>query len=136
MEENKEILELLKQIEKTNRKQVRNGRILCGLTLVAVLCCVVTFVMVFGILTEVVDVLPQINTVITQIQTVLTNLEQTTGQLAELDLVGMVSDVDMLVTSTQQTMEKLNGMDFEALNQAIKDLAAVVEPLAKVSRIF
>ena len=52
----------------------------------------------------------------------------------------MVSGVDSLVTTGQQsleaTMEKLNSIDFEALNKAIKDLAAVTESLSKVTRIF
>ena len=39
MEENKEILELLRQIEKSNRQRVRMSRILCALALAAVLCC-------------------------------------------------------------------------------------------------
>ena len=33
-------------------------------------------------------------------------------------------------------MGKLNAVDFDALNQAIKDLAAVIEPLAKMTRIL
>ena len=140
MEENKEILELLKQIEKNNRQQVRNGRILCIMALVTALCCVVTFGLIFQILPQITGIVPQITGVITQMQAVLGNLEQTTDQLAALDLVSMVSDVDTLVVtgqqSLEQTMEKLNSIDFDALNQAIEDLAAVIEPLAKLSNMF
>ena len=53
---------------------------------------------------------------------------------------GRVSNVDGLVTTGQQslqaTMEKLNSIDFDALNKAIKDLSAVTQSLANVTRIF
>jgi len=43
--------------------------------------------------------------------------------------------VDTLVTTTQEgledTLAEIEKIDFDALNKAIKDLAAVVEPLAK-----
>lgn len=140
MEENKEILELLKQIEKVNRQQARTGRLLCVFALITAVCCIVTFGMVFRILPEIAETLPQINTVIGQMQTVLGNLESTTEQLASMDLKSMVSDVDALVVtgqeSLEQTMEKLNSIDLDTLNKAISDLAKVVEPLAKFSNMF
>ena len=91
--------------------------------------------------------MPQINAILGQAQgavnqvgTVLDYLEQTSAQLAQVDMQGMVSNVDGLVTTGQQsleaTMEKLNSVDFEALNKAITDLAAVTQSLANVTRIF
>lgn len=127
MENNREILELLERIEKSNRQQVRTGRILCVFGLIAVVCCIVTAVMIF-------NVLPQFTALMSQMETVLGNLEQTTTQLAAMDLGRMVADVDALVVtgeeSLKQTMEKLNAIDFETLNQAVSDLGAVVKPLA------
>lgn len=35
-----------------------------------------------------------------------------------------------------EAMEKFNSVDFDSLNKAIKDLADIVEPLAKVSNFF
>ena len=133
MEENKEVLQLLKQIEKANRRQT--------------LCCIVTFVAIYQIIPQLTQIVPQITAVIpkvteviTQMQTVLTNLEKTTSQMAQLDLSVMVNDVNELVVtgqqSLEQTMAKLESIDFATLNKAIKDLAAVVEPLAKVSSVF
>ena len=133
MEENKEIIELLKKLDESSRKRVRLGRILCVLALVAALFCGATFAVVFSLV-------PQVETVLTQVQPVLRNLEQTSQQLAALDLEGMVSNVDALVVTGQQTlqqsMEKLDTVDFEALNQAIRDLSAVIEPLAKWGKMF
>ncbi len=133
MEEKKEMLELLQKIESSTRKQARSSRLQCILVLVAAVCCVAVCLMLLG-------VLPRVNGVIGQMETVLSNLEQTTQQLAEADLQGMVTDMDALVAtgqqSLEQTMEKLNAVDFEALNRAIQDLAEVIEPLAKLVKAF
>lgn len=147
MEENKEILQLLKQIEKSNRRQSLCCAVLCILALIAAVCCIATFVtvgqvipQVMEVLPQITEVLPEITEVIAQMQVVLANLETTSAQLAQLDLTSMVSDVNDLVTTGQQSLEatmgKLDGIDFATLNKAIKDLAAVVEPLAKMSSIF
>lgn len=133
MEENREMMELLRRIEKANRRQALSGWIMCVVAVVTALCCVMLFM-------TVVDLLPQINTVIAQTETVLSNLEQTTEQFSAMDLQGMVADVDTLVLtgqdSLEQTMEKLNTIDFEALNQAIEDLSDVIEPLARFFKAF
>ena len=133
MDENKQMLELLQQMEKNSRKQVRLGRMQCLFSLAAAVFCGAAFLTLL-------QALPQLGAVLKQMQTVLTNLEITTEQLAGIDLTGMVSGVDKLVTTAQQglteTMGKLGTIDFETLNKAIDDLAAVVEPLAKVSSVF
>ena len=36
----------------------------------------------------------------------------------------------------EQALEKINAMDIDTLNQAIQALHDVVEPLAKLTRIF
>lgn len=140
MEENKEMLELMKKLEKSSRAQLRTGRLVCLFALVAAASCVAAMVMIAGILPQLEQILPQINTVLTQLQTVLGNLEQTTAQLAEVDLQSMVTNVDTLVTTGQagleQTMEKLNSIDFDTLNQAIADLSKVIEPLAKIANLL
>lgn len=147
MEENKELLELLKQIEKSNRRQTLCCIALCIFAMITALCCIVTFVAIYQIIPQVTQIVPQVTAVIpkiteiiTQIQTVLTNLEKTTSQMAQLDLSVMVSDVNELVVtgqqSLEQTMNKLDAIDFATLNKAIKDLGAVVEPLAKMTSVF
>lgn len=133
MEQNKEVLELLKEIEKHSRRQARTGKLMCLLVLALVLCSA-------ALCGAVLTLLPQVETVIVQMQGVLGNLEETTAQLAAVDFGSMVSDVDALVVtghqSLQQTMDKLNSIDFKTLNKAIKDLADVVEPLARVTNMF
>lgn len=133
MEENKDILELLQKIEKNGRQQVRTTRLLCMLALMAAAVCVAVLVLIF-------HYLPRVDAVVTQMQSVLTNLEATTEELASLDFSGMMAGIDGLVASgqesLQQTMEKLETLDLATMNKAIKDLAAVVEPLAKLINRF
>ena len=133
MEDNKELLELLQKIEKANRQQVKLTRFVCIFALIAALCCICTIGLVC-------NVLPQIQSVITQMQTVLGNLEEATAQLSVMDFTGMVENVEALVTTAQEglneTMGKLNTIDFDTLNKAIADLAKVVEPMSKLMNVF
>lgn len=124
-----EKLEILKKIEENSRKSARNSTLQTVFTLVAALCCLAVVIAVFS-------VMPRVDGLLNQVETVLQNLEQISGELGRLDLEGMVANVDELVnsgqTSLEQTMEKLETIDFEALNQAIQDLAKVIEPLARL----
>lgn len=128
MDHNQEMLELLRKIEKSNRQKNVTNVIMCVFMLAAAASCVFIGLMVFRLM-------PQVNGLLGQLETVLSDLEQTTGQLAALDLESMVNNMDSLAVyaqeSLQQTMEKLDTIDFETLNKAIEDLAKVIEPLAK-----
>ena len=128
MEQNQEMLELLRKIEKSSRQKNITNLILCVLMLTAAVSCVVICVMVYRLM-------PQVNGLMGQMEAVLSDLEQTAGALAALDLETMAGNVNSLTVmaqeSLQQTMEKLNTIDFETLNKAIEDLAKVIEPLAK-----
>ena len=133
MDHNQEMLELLRKIEKSNRQKNVTNVILCVFMLAAAASCVFIGLMVFRLM-------PQVNGLLVQLETVLTDLEQTTGQLAALDLESMVTNMDSLAVyaqeSLQQTMEKLDTIDFETLNRAIRNLSDVVEPLAKFFNVF
>lgn len=128
MDHNQEVLELLRKIEKSNRQKNVTNVILCLFMLAAAVSCVAMAVMVFRLM-------PQVNGLLGQLEVVLTDLEQVGRNLAALDLESMVRNMDSLAVyaqeSLQQTMEKLNTIDIETLNQAIQDLAKVIEPLAK-----
>ena len=140
MEENKETLELLRKIEKNSRMQTYSGYARTVLVLVCAVCVVALTCAVMKLMPQINAILGQAQDAVHQVGTVLDYLEQTSYQLSQVDLQGMVSHVDGLVTTGQQSleasMEKLNGVDFEALNKAIKDLAAVIEPLAKMTKVF
>lgn len=128
--ENKELLE---QIQASLEKQNHFAKLQCILTAIVVVCCV-------GVIWTVNSVLPQLQDLSVQAETTLTNLQGITEQLAQTDLQGMVHNVDQLVSSSQsaveQTMTKMNSLDLDTLNKAIKDLAAVIEPMAKFFGMF
>lgn len=140
MDENKQMLELLQQMELNSRKQVRLGRIQCLFSLAAAVFCAATLLTVLWALPQLLSVLPQVGAVLSQMQTVLTNLETATQQLSQIDLTSMVTGVDTLVTTAQQglseTFGKLETIDFKTLNEAIEDLAAVVEPMSRFFKAF
>ena len=138
-------------LEKLLYKQNRYAKWQCILTAAAALCCVGIFVLALTLMPQIQAVTEQMNTVLTDLEavtgqlegekdTILSNLNTVTDELARADLEGMVADVDSFVTTGQeaveQATEKLNIIDFETLNQAIGDLADVVEPLAKFFNVF
>ena len=122
MDENKEILELLRQIESNSRKQVKEGRMQYILALTSIVCCV-ALVAALAIL------LPHL-------VTILNNLEQASAQLAAMDIEGLMADMNTLVSTGQSGMDKLNSIDMETLNRAIQNLSDVVEPMAKFFNVF
>lgn len=133
MEQNREILELLRKMEETGRKRARDMKILCFMGALMLLCCIVA-------VSAVLRFLPELQETVIQIQGVLGNLEDTTQQLATMDFAGMAANVDELVTTGQQslkqTMDKLNTIDFKALNDAIEDLGEVVSRLSGLFNLF
>ena len=86
------------------------------------------------------SVYAQLQSSTAQLQTILGNMETVSEELASLDLQGMVTGVETLVQtgqdSLEQTMGKLDTIDFDSLNKAIDDLSAVVEPMANFVNKF
>lgn len=127
MDQNQEMLELLRRIEKSNRQKVITNVLVCLFMLAAAASCIAICVMLG-------QLIPQVNQTIGQMQTALNSLEETSNHLRGLNLDTMVSNVNALSVyaqqSLQQTMDNLNTIDFETLNKAISDLAQVIEPLA------
>lgn len=139
--------EMLVNLEKNTRQQLLFTKILCGLCVLLVVCMLVLTVAITGVANEVLalsaplqELSAQIQTVAKQAETVMTDLGAVAQALAAADLGGMVEQVDILATDSQtavtEAMAKLDTIDIATLNKAIKDLAAVVEPLAKVSKIW
>ena len=135
METDMKLVELLERMEQTNKKQVFYARLQFLFTVVAALCCVV-------LLLSGMSILPKLQETAVQAEAVLTNLETVTTELAKVDLNSMVQNMDTLLTDVdglvgtsqvgvEQAMEKLNAIDFDALNDAIKDLSDVIDPIAR-----
>lgn len=133
MEDKRELHDVLERLDQSNRQQAKYARWQCILSAAAAICCAGLFVLVCTLM-------PQVRAMTDQMETVLTNLEVVTEQLAGMDLGTMVQNVDDLVVTSQagveQAVSRFNSIDFKTLNQAIGDLADVVEPLAKFFQVF
>ena len=107
-----------------------------------------------AVATPTMEPVPKVEAMVGQAELILGNLETATQELADMDVAALiqqmqslltnldslVSNVDTLVTTNQdglvETLEKISAIDIETLNKAIKDLSAVIEPLAKFFSAF
>ena len=128
---------LMKQIESSNAGQEKYARkqyIMSQITAAA-------SIVILGIVLYVaVTLLPKANATFDNLELVMGNLQVITSELANTDIDGMINNVNRLVTSSQQDVEdalsKVNAIDFDSLNKAIKDLSDVIAPLAKFVNLF
>ena len=128
---------LMKQIESSNAGQEKYARkqyIMSQITAAA-------SIVVLGIVLYLaVTLLPKANATFDNLELVMGNLQVITSELADTDIDGMINNVNRLVTSSQQDVEdalsKVNAIDFDSLNKAIKDLSDVIAPLAKFVNLF
>ncbi len=81
-------------------------------------------------------VVEQANSMMGEVQDVVTNLDKSSQELAATDIDGMLENVNALVEtsekSVQDTVKKIDDIDLDSLNKAIKDLSTVISPLAKL----
>lgn len=140
MEEKNEMLELLQKIEASNRKQLLYTRIQCIAAVAAVACFAGIYFLIKDFLPQISAIITEIPGVVAQMEVVLGNLEVVTKELTTVDFAGMVEGVNTLVATGQvgleETVAKLNAIDFEALNKAIATLTQVIDPLAKFFKVF
>jgi hypothetical protein len=121
-----ELQTLLQAILDSNAKQLmlarRQFRLLLSFALLLIVAMVVLLIMT--------------GMTFSRLNTTLQNIEVITTELAEADLPAMISNIDELVTSSQTSVnlatEKISGIDFEALNQSIRDLQSIIQPLARL----
>ena len=140
MEEKNEMLELMRKMEENSRKQLLYTRIQCAAAVIAVVCFAGIFFLIRDLLPQVSAIMADIPGLVTQLERVLANLEVVTGDLATVDFETMVTGINALVStgqvSLEETVAKLNAIDFESLNTAIGNLSAVVEPMASFFKVF
>ena len=144
MENNRDLLE---KIEKSSRQQLLFTKILCGLCVVMVICMLVLTISVTGAVKELIvlteplqELTEQVQILATDAGDVMADLAVVAQALADADLESIVENVTTLTEESQtvinNALAKLNTVDIQTLNKAIKDLASIVEPLAKISSIF
>ena len=124
---------LLEKIEKQTRQQALFTKILCVFCAVILICMLVLTVFI-------VNAAGQITELAEQAKFVMDNLDVVTWELANADIGGMIENIGALTTDSQaiveEAMSKLNAINLDALNQAIEDLANIVEPLANFTKFF
>lgn len=133
MENQMQIQSLLEKMEKHSRKQLFYTRVQFFCTLALTVSCIV-------LLIKIGQFLPQLEQLAAHAEAVLINLESVSSELQKLDMVGMVENINSLVTVSQSGVEEALGaiseIQFDTLNRAIEDLAAVVEPMADFVKRF
>lgn len=138
---------MLKDIMENERKEMKYAKRQSLFSLLLSLASL-AIVVIIGI--SILPLIPKANTLLTTANEVLNqtagmigdaegavkNLNEVSESLAKMDLEGMLTGVDELVeeskSSISDAMLKIDAMDIDSLNKAIKDLGAVVEPLAKL----
>ena len=127
MNQQNELQQILERLEKNSRKQLLHARLQTLFCIVCGVCCAI-------LLVNLLRFIPQLEDLITQVEILLRDLDTVTKELSKLDLSRMVENINDLVTTSQsgveEALEKINEIDFETLNQAVKDLSNVVKPMA------
>ena len=96
--------------------------------------CIMATVMALALVISAVSVVPSLNRAADSIAQVSGQLEEL--QLQDLELAETLKDIDEFVITSekgvQKTIEKLDAVDLEKLNEAIEALRNVVEPLRRI----
>ena len=139
--------ELLAKLEKHTRQQLLFTKILCILCALVVVCTLVLMFSITGAVSELMELAAPLQELTVQVQdlaieaeTVMEDLGVVAETLAAADLGSIVENVNILAADSQsavaEAMKKLDTIDIVTLNKAIKDLADVVEPLAKLTKMW
>lgn len=140
MENNPQMQALLEKIEVTNRQQLLFTKILCVLCALAVICSAVIMVTVCQTASALTTLVTPLRELAGQAEVVLKDLGTAANKLAQSDFSGIAGQIDTLVADSQtalaEAMKKIDTIDIDTLNKAIKDLAVAAEPLAKLGKLF
>ena len=131
MNQQNELQIILERLEKNSRRQLLHARLQ---TIFSIVCAVFCGILLLKLL----QFIPQLEDLIAQAEILLRDLDTVTKSLSQLDLSQMIKNINDLVTTSQsgveEALEKINEIDFDTLNQAVKDLSNVVKPLADFAR--
>lgn len=123
----------LEELVKNSRKQLFYDRIktLAALVIAAgvVYCAVLVLPSVMNTVQRANQVMAQVSDTITLADAALESITTMSGSITE-----MGDNMDALIAdnaeSVEKVMKKMESVDFDSLNKAIKDLGDVVEPFA------
>lgn len=138
-EENLMTKDLMTELVNNSRKQLFYARVRT-LAMVIIAAAVILFLisMAPGLLKTVNqanDVMAQASDTITLANAAIESITEMSGAITDMG-ENMDTFIMENAESVAAVMEKIEAVDFEGLNKAIKDLGTVIEPLAKFFNIF
>lgn len=116
--------EIMDKMKKNSQKSLMHQRIQTALLLVFVLSILVLLPSVFSTLHSAQVALSHVDVAITEMETALQSVEV------------LADDAGAAVTSAETALQKINEIDIDTLNDAIKDLSDVVQPMADFFSVF
>ena len=130
----------INELVESNKQQADYAKLSFIMSLISAISCIIILV---AILVSLAFVVPRMNNMIAEAETAVKNIETVSAELAEANLADIVNDIGGLVGNVESLVEdtsedlgsaikKLNEIDIDELNAAIKNLSDVVEPLASL----
>ena len=128
----KELEAMLKRLEDSNERQASYAKKLYRMSQITALASILILAIV--IYTSA-TIIPRVNRLFDDVETVMDSVNVVAKELEEANLGQMVTDIDNLVTSSDQSVKEalrqINSVDIKTLNQAIQDLSNLISPLAR-----
>lgn len=128
----KELETMLKKLENSNERQADYAKKQYRMSQITALASILILAIV--IYTSA-TIIPRVNRLFDDVETVMDSVNVVAKELEEANLGQMVTDIDNLVTSSDQSvkeaLQQINAVDIQTLNQAIQDLANLISPLAR-----
>ncbi|MBR4906318.1 MAG: hypothetical protein IKZ44_05630 [Clostridia bacterium] len=151
---NKELLDAIKELRNSEKKNLRINRIKLVTTLLCLVICLIVAIVMFGkaetlmkkadtALDALTDAGNNINALSEEIEKMdLEKLGKSLGNIVDVseETIGeihqAVGGLDQLVKDADDAMQHINSVDFENLNNGIQRLNDVLEPVANFFNIF
>ena len=131
--------DLLEQLIRLQKKELRNARLTALASLVVIVVLVAAGAILVpraaALLDHIEHSLTDIDTLAAEAGTMLSEAQSTVSQVDSLARNANRVVVDN-TEAVKEAMDKLNSVDFQRLNEAVDSLAQAVEPLAKLSSLF
>ena len=151
---NKEVLDAIRELRATEKKNLRINRIRLVTALLCLVACVIVAIVMFGkagalmkkadtALDALTDAGNNINALSEEIEKMdLEKLGKSLGNIVDVseetigEIHNAVGGLDQLVKDADDAMQHINSINFEDLNNGIQRLNDVLEPVANFFKFF
>lgn len=121
-----------KEMAQTEKSQLKYQKLSF---IMSMLSAIFTGAVLIIVICMVAYVVPKVNTIYDSTMVSLNNLEYLTTELKEADLGGTVANINTLTIQAtddmSRTVERIDSVDLEKLNEAIDNLNETVKPMAE-----